>query len=142
MSAVRTALAHSFFPENRKEYKHYGGRGIMVCERWNTFENFLADLGPKPSPKHEIDRYPNNDGNYEPDNVRWATRTQQTNNTRVNHRLTIDGQTLTIAQWAREANLLPGTLWRRIEAGWHEDWILMPFPGMTFWTGRETKQAP
>jgi hypothetical protein len=121
--------------EKRDSYKHYGGRGIIVCERWNTFENFLADMGPKPSPRHEIDRFPDNDGNYEPDNCRCATRIQQTNNTRANHLLTIDGQTMTVSEWAREANIHPGTLFDRVKRGWHPDWILMPFPGMTFWTG-------
>ena len=55
-------------------FRYYGGRGISVCERWHTYENFLADMGRKPTAKHSIDRWPNNDGNYEPGNVRWATR--------------------------------------------------------------------
>jgi hypothetical protein len=69
--------------ENPKEagYKNYGGRGITVCERWRSFENFYADVGDRPSPKHSIDRI-NNDGNYEPGNVRWATRTEQNRNRR------------------------------------------------------------
>jgi hypothetical protein len=63
-------------------YKNYGGRGIIMCERWrHSAENFIADMGPKPSPKHSIDRI-NNDGNYEPSNCRWATRKQQNNNKR------------------------------------------------------------
>lgn len=57
-------------------YKNYGGRGITVCERWNNFENFLADMGLKPSPKHTIDRL-DSSGNYEPSNCRWATYKEQ-----------------------------------------------------------------
>jgi hypothetical protein len=63
----------------RVEYKHYGGRGIAVCERWTGkrgFENFLADMGERPADK-SLDRFPNNDGNYEPGNARWATRKEQ-----------------------------------------------------------------
>lgn len=62
---------------------HYGGRNILLCERWQAFENFLADMGQRPSPKHTIERV-NNDGNYEPSNCIWATRDVQYANTRAN----------------------------------------------------------
>lgn len=68
---------------NVKDFRHYGGRGISVCARWRRdYLTFLADMGRRPSPAHSIDRYPNNDGNYEPGNCRWATSKQQRANQR------------------------------------------------------------
>jgi hypothetical protein len=98
-------------------YDDYGGRGITVCERWrgrNGFTNFLADMGPRPSRRHSIDRYPDNDGNYEPSNCRWATRSQQNRNLRTNHLLTFKGETKTITEWAEVIGVNKRTLMNRI----------------------------
>lgn len=100
-------------------YFRYGGRGIKMCDRWLiSFENFLADMGKKPTPRHSLDRI-NNDGNYEPSNCRWATHKQQANNKRNNCILNFMGVNKTLAQWAEERGINKGTLWTRIyELGW------------------------
>lgn len=64
---------------NLKEWRNYGGRGIEVCDRWKRFPNFLADMGNRPLNK-SLDRWPDPDGNYEPSNCRWATRSEQRTN--------------------------------------------------------------
>ena len=67
---------------NISDFKNYGGRGIKVCDRWrDSFDNFYEDMGPKPTPDHQIDRI-DNDGNYEPGNCRWTTRSENQHNKR------------------------------------------------------------
>ena len=78
-------------PNNRK-YRIYGGRGISICERWLKFENFIEDMGLKPSPKHSLDRFPNKDDNYEPSNCRWATIIEQNRNTSQNRWFEYEGK--------------------------------------------------
>lgn len=76
-----TAMLYRCSTQTSPDYANYGGRGIVVCDRWRTFENFLVDMGPRPSRAHSIDRIDVN-GNYEPGNCRWATRSQQQRNKR------------------------------------------------------------
>lgn len=101
------------------EFKRYGGRGIRVCERWNDFANFLADMGPRPSRRHSLDRYPNNDGHYEPDNCRWATSAEQQRNKGISVRLTLNGQTHHVIEWANILNISLNTL--RMRLRWSRD---------------------
>lgn len=101
---------------NLREWKHYGGRGIVVCEQWKDFEVFVSDMGDPPFDGAEIDRT-DNDGNYEPDNCRWATRTEQCNNTRSNVVLDIDGESKTLVQWSRETGIPYKTIHNRVKAG-------------------------
>lgn len=100
-------------------YADYGGRGIRVCPRWggpDGFQNFLADMGPRPVGT-SIERV-DNDGPYSPGNCIWATRKVQSRNKRTSHRLTYKGETLTIAGWAERTGLKANTLQARIAAGW------------------------
>lgn len=99
------------------EYPHYGGRGITVCAPWRaSFEAFLADAGPAPSPSHSIDRIDVN-GNYEPGNVRWATKTEQSNNRRDNLVAVINGKKVSLAEAARTSGLTLRGLLKRLERG-------------------------
>lgn len=98
-------------------YADYGGRGISICKRWDDFENFLSDMGKRPGNDYSIDRI-DNDENYEPGNVRWATQKQQCNNRRNNFLVTFNGETKTIAQWRRDIGIDKNTLRQRIVRGW------------------------
>ena len=82
---IWAAMKRRCLSPNNPAYHDYGGRGITVCDRWLDFKMFIADMDARPSPKHSIDRI-NNDGNYEPGNVRWATMTEQSFNRRNNVR--------------------------------------------------------
>ena len=105
-------------------WPRYGGRGIRVCSRWLDFRNFIADMGPKPSPHHSLDRFPNNDGNYTPTNCRWATRKEQARNAGRRRLFTVGGRTQYLTEWAQETGITISTLWARIHAGWKPDRVV------------------
>ena len=94
-------------------YPRWGGRGIEVCDRWMRFENFIADMGECPE-GYQLDRI-DNDGNYEPENCRWASREEQMNNRSCCIYVEYEGRKQTIAQWARERGFKFQTLLQRIK---------------------------
>lgn len=122
---------------NDAAYEGYGGRGIRICIGWSTFEQFYRDTGDRPTPQHSLDRKDNN-GHYScgkcaeciengwPMNCRWATRLEQSNNTRANVWLTKDDKTLTLTEWAKEMGVSYGTLCARRTRGYSPEEILAP----------------
>ena len=101
---------------NYTNYAYYGGRGLVVCERWSDFANFFADMGEVPA-EHSIDRIDNAKG-YDPGNCRWATRQTQQNNMRSNVLLSFGGRTQTISEWGRETGLGKSVVKNRLARGW------------------------
>lgn len=107
-------------------FSNYGGRGIAVYPKWQrSFENFYADIGPRPSSQHSLDRIDNALG-YEPGNVRWATWSVQMRNRRVSVWLTHEGRTMILTDWAREIGIDPATLKKRLERWPREKALSMP----------------
>ncbi len=116
-------------------YPRYGGRGIKICDRWNSFENFLADMGERP-PGTTLDRIDVN-GNYEPGNCRWADWVTQAKNRRkrnvyserVNKNsvlFTLNNESKTVAHWSRKTGIAYHRIWARIKHGWPHDMVLSP----------------
>jgi hypothetical protein len=110
--------------ENDEFFANYGGRGITICERWRHgeggktgFHLFVKDMGPRPSARHSIDRK-NNDGNYEPDNCRWATKKQQARNRRSNHLVECDGEPVALSEYCERKGLRFVLINQRIGRGW------------------------
>lgn len=111
------AMIHRCRNPKSKFYDRYGGRGISVCERWRSFPAFLSDMGEKPSASHSLDRIDNN-GNYEPGNCHWATKTEQQNNMSSNKWVKIDGKSMTMAQCCRSYGIKHTTVIGRLQRGW------------------------
>jgi hypothetical protein len=111
-----------------RPHPRYGGRGINVCDRWfNSFADFIADIGPRPTPKHTLERI-NGEGHYEPSNCKWATWIEQNNNKSGIRKVTINGQADTIANWCRRLGINRDTVSNRIHnLGWsYEDALTKP----------------
>ena len=122
-------------PENHA-YARYGGRGVRVCQRWDSFENFLADIGKRPSAKHSLDRIDNN-GDYTPENCRWTTSKVQNRNRTGNKLLTHNGQTMSVSAWAEQTGVPRGAIYMRLRSGWTvADAISTPIGERTRWGGR------
>jgi hypothetical protein len=115
---IRMGMIARCYNPSSPNFKNYGGRGITVCDEWkNDFITFFKYVGKRPSPKHSLDRI-DNDGNYEPGNVRWATQKQQSNNARHNHKITIHEWTMNLCQWARFVGKKESAISERLKKGW------------------------
>lgn len=118
-SPAHVSWRHMFvrcYGKKHRGFALYGGRGIVVCDSWHRYENFLADMGERP-PGTSIDRIDSN-GNYEPGNCRWATSVQQARNTSRNRWIEWRGTTKTIAEWSSILNINYESLTWRLKSGW------------------------
>lgn len=98
----------------RTYYQHYGGKGVKVCERWLQFENFLADMGERPSKKHSLDRI-DNDGDYEPGNCRWADANTQARNSSQTAYVELNGERLPLVTWCERLGVSINTVRHRVK---------------------------
>jgi hypothetical protein len=108
-----------------KSYKRYGAIGIKVCKRWTTFENFIEDMGVKPTPKHQIERRSNSEG-YSPGNCYWATTRRQSRNKSSNVTVVYDGIAMVLRDACALAGLNYWTVWSRIDKGWAPELWFQP----------------
>jgi len=115
---IYTMMLQRVLNPHMDNYGAYGGRGIDVCDRWyESFEGFLADMGEPPTLEHTLDRI-NTNGDYEPDNCRWATKEEQMLNRCTTRWITFDGVCLSLGQWAKKTNINRKTLTTRLGRGW------------------------
>lgn len=112
-----SSMMQRCYDQKCKAYPDYGGRGIKVCDSWHDFRNFYADMGEPPQKYLTLDRI-NNDGGYEPGNVRWATRREQANNRRSNRMLEFDGKCMSATEWERFLGFPKGLVIQRLSNGW------------------------
>lgn len=133
---------HRCTNQNNAFFSRYGGRGIAVCERWWSFENFIADMGKRPTQNHSLDRI-NNNGNYEPNNCRWADQKTQLRNTSVNRIIEFNGKSQCLADWSDETGISSAAIKMRIDVHhWTIEDALTIKAGKAFnWRGTTHKDS-
>lgn len=116
--------------KKNKEWHSYGGRGINVCDRWMDINNFISDMGEKPTPAHSLDRV-NNNGNYEPSNCRWATSKEQGKNKRDTIFIEYKGVSRPLVEWADIKGVKRQTMYMRYRRGYTNEEIVNGKPSKT-----------
>lgn len=125
-----------------RNFRLYGGRGICVCDRWeNSFDDFLADVGPRPSDKHSLERLDCN-GNYEPGNVVWADAYQQNGNRRTSNRVAFHGETICAAEFARRIGVVRSTVNRALRRGMTADQIVSSYATHSYRASKDPTDVP
>ena len=119
LSGTWRSMKERCYNPNHDAYARYGGRGITVCERWHSLENFVADNEGLAKPGLTLDRR-DNDGPYSPENCRWVTRKEQSRNRSVNRLISLDGRTQCVSAWAVEFGVNPNLILWRLAKGWPE----------------------
>lgn len=128
----------------RRDFADYGGRGITVCERWSGemgWHYFFEDMGPRPTPKHTIDRVDNSRG-YSPENCTWSTMKEQARNRRGNRLVTINGKTLCASAWAELFGMQRQRFIKRLDAGWDPGVALVAHVGVPKDAAHEAAGVP
>ena len=125
--AIWAGMKQRCLNPNNSRWSAYGGRGITICDQWvDSFETFLADVGPRPSMAHTLDRI-DNDGPYAPGNVRWSSASEQQLNTRRPERMIeIDGETRSIKEWASKAGIGKTAILYRLSRGYSGRDLIQP----------------
>lgn len=127
--------------QNVNNFHRYGGRGIKVCQRWDSFEAFREDMGPRPTPSHQIDRIDTN-GNYEPSNCRWVTRTENMRNRGDARPVVVDGQSKCVSAWCEHFGSVvrPSTARTRLVNGWDPKVAFSTPPRHGYWRSEYAKR--
>ena len=129
--AWSSMVSRCYYPSNVM-YGYYGARGILVCAEWrHDYPAFLASVGRRPTARHSLDRIDNSKG-YSPENVRWATPSEQQQNRRSTHWVAVNGENICVAELSRRTGLPRRTITDRIERGWSIDRAISEPPGWRY----------